>query len=144
MGHVRTKLIIAGLVLAGSLTYLVAAGVKSGWVYFLEVDAFLADNEYRGQRVRLHGTVGDDNIDVSEAGLTAAFDLLGETGQLPVRFEGIVPDTFEAGTAVVVEGRLAESGVFEANVLMTKCASKYDEEAPHADRELASKSETRS
>ena len=147
MIHVRTKLIIAGFVLAVAMTYLVTAGVRSGWVYFLEVDGFLAESRYQTQRVRLHGKVGPDHVDVNAASLTAEFDLLGTTGQLPVHYTGVVPDTFKAGVDVVVEGRLDESNVFQATVLMAKCASKYREESPHEARNadsLAEEGESRS
>ena len=48
----------------------------------------------------------------------------------------VVPDTFQADREVVVEGTLDESGVFRADTLLTKCASKYESDggqAPHAD-----------
>ena len=52
--------------------------------------------------------------------------LLGETKRVPVAFKGVVPDLFKAGSEVVVEGRLDQGGVFRADSVMTKCASKYE------------------
>jgi cytochrome c-type biogenesis protein CcmE len=49
---------------------------------------------------------------------------------MPVSYRGTVPDLFKAGADVVVEGKLNAAGTFEADVLLTKCASKYD--AKHA------------
>ena len=57
----------------------------------------------------------------------AQFVLLGETSQIRIRYDGVVPDLFEVGGEVVVAGRKGNDGVFEATELMTKCASKYDE-----------------
>ena len=124
--------------LAVAMTYLVTAGVRSGWVYFLEVDGFLAESRYQSQRVRLHGKVGPERVDVDAAALTAEFELLGATRQLAVHYTGIVPDTFKPGVDVVVEGRLDESNVFQATVLMAKCASKYREESPHKAQDVGS------
>ena len=45
--------------------------------------------------------------------------------ELPVRYEGVVPDNFTEEREVVVEGRLAPAGVFQADTLMTRCESKY-------------------
>jgi cytochrome c-type biogenesis protein CcmE len=42
-----------------------------------------------------------------------------------VRYRGPVPDLFGAGRQVVVEGTMSD-GVLEADVLLTKCASKYE------------------
>ena len=53
------------------------------------------------------------------------FTLTGKENSLPVNYKGVVPDNFADDIEVVVEGRLADSGVFEANKLMTKCESKY-------------------
>ena len=44
----------------------------------------------------------------------------------PVRYRGIIPDTFTDSVDVVVEGRLHRDGVFQATVLTAKCASRYE------------------
>lgn len=133
MTHVRIKMLLAGLVLFTSVGYLAVAGVKSGWVYYMHVDDFVQDTSYQGKRIRLSGLVSKDNVDVQPAMLTASFDLHGEKVSLPVRYEGVVPDTFKPGGEVMVEGKLDDSGVFQADTLMTKCASKYQSEE-HAQR----------
>jgi cytochrome c-type biogenesis protein CcmE len=137
MNRIRTKLIVAGLVLAGAVSYLAFAGVKSGWVYMVEVEQYLADEQFRSQRVRIHGTVGGEELVISRAGLTASFRLHGTGGaaerSLPVVYRGNVPEMFGAEKSVVVEGRCDASGVFQADVLMTKCASKYEPNSPHAE-----------
>ncbi len=133
MTHVRIKMLVAGLVLLASVSYLAVAGVKSGWVYYLHVDDFVQDDSYQGRRVRLFGLVDEQNIDSQPAMLTATFDLRGESNSITVYYEGVVPDTFKPGGEVMVEGKLDEEGVFQADTLMTKCASKYQSEE-HAKR----------
>jgi len=39
----------------------------------------------------------------------------------------VVPDMFKSGAEIVVEGKQDAAGVFQADVLMTKCASKYED-----------------
>ena len=128
MTHMRLKLIMAGLAIVVAVAFLAMAGVREGWVYYLPVDAFLSGENYHSQRVRLHGTVAEDNLDVNSGLLTADFDLLGTEQRIRVEYKGVVPDMFKPGNDVVVEGRLDESGVFQADTLMTKCASKYESE----------------
>jgi cytochrome c-type biogenesis protein CcmE len=131
---IRAKLIVAGIVLTAAVGYLAIAGMKSGWVYSLEVDHFLADPQFQSQRVRLHGKVADDGFDASSASLSANFNLLGKSRRLAVAYHGTVPDLFQCGRDVVVEGRLdPATQTFHADVLMTKCASKYESSSPHAD-----------
>jgi cytochrome c-type biogenesis protein CcmE len=129
---IRTKLITAGLILAAAVGYLTMAGAKSGWVYYLEVDHFVGDSQYHAQRVRLHGKVAADRIQVSTAALSASFDLLGKGKSVAVQYHGVIPEMFEGGRDVVVEGKLdLVTHVFRADVLMTKCASKYEPSSPH-------------
>lgn len=125
----RTKLLVGGLIAAGAVGYLAYAGVASGKSYYMAIDAFMSDPQYHSQHVRLHGKVGQDRLGVDVAGLKADFQLLGQTKSLPVSYHGAVPDLFKAGAEVVVEGRLGPEGVFKADRLLTKCASKYTEKA---------------
>ncbi len=129
MQKMTIKLIFAGLTLVMAAGYLAYAGLKDGWVYHVEVDQYLAAREMHTQRVRLVGKVGEENFKSDSAGLHASFQLLGEGSQLPVVYRGAIPELFKPEAEVVVEGKLDPLGVFQADVLMTKCASKYESEA---------------
>jgi cytochrome c-type biogenesis protein CcmE len=137
MTTIQIKLLVAGVVLLGAIGYLAFAGVKSGWVYFIDVKTFLDDPQYRTQRVRLHGAVAADGFETSSAGLRAAFRLTDPDDaagpSVPVVYRGNIPEMFGVGKNVVVEGRSDAAGVFQADVLMTKCASKYESGSPHAE-----------
>jgi cytochrome c-type biogenesis protein CcmE len=135
MTSIRAKLLVAGLVLAGSIGYLAYAGARSGWVYYVEVDKAASDAQYRDQRIRLHGKVADDHFSAAPARLLANFKLLGKSQSLTVEYHGAIPDQFAVGRDVVVEGRFNAAGVFQADLLLTKCASKYESKSPHATAE---------
>lgn len=127
MTHLKLKLGLAGLIFAGALGYLAYAGAQKGWVYTLGVDTYVASPEQQGQRVRLCGLVGEKDLVVAKAQLSAAFWLMGEKESIAVKYKGVVPDLFKAGVEVLVEGKKDAGGVFVADVMMTKCASKYEE-----------------
>jgi cytochrome c-type biogenesis protein CcmE len=129
MTTIQKKLLVAGIALVGAVSYLAFAGMKSGWVYFMEVDQFMAERQYQTQRIRLHGKVSTDGFEA--ASLDAKFIILGKTKGLPVAYHGVIPDMFQRGRDVVIEGKLDPSGTFKADVLMTKCASKYEPNSPH-------------
>ena len=134
MISMRIKLSVASVVLVGAFAYLAIAGMQKGWVYFVSVDQYLSDSQFATQRVRLHGKVAAEGFDASKALLTAKFNLVSSTGKpgsLSVAYHGALPDMFEAGRDVVVEGKRDAAGVFQADVLMTKCASKYEPGSPH-------------
>ena len=129
MRPARTKLLIGGLIVIAAVGYLLYAGVKSGSSYCLTVDSFMAEPQYRDQRVTLRGRVSRDKLVLDAHALKAEFHLLGETGSshdLPVSYHGTIPDLFKAGAEVVVEGKLEPGGIFKADKLLTKCPSKYD------------------
>ncbi|HUO09479.1 MAG TPA: cytochrome c maturation protein CcmE [Phycisphaerae bacterium] len=126
MTHIRLKLSVAAILLLSAVAYLTFAGVQKGWVYTVGVDQFAANVEQHALRVRLCGTVSDEHLDVQKARLTANFLIKGEHATFPVLYHGVIPDMFKAGSEVVVEGRLNDAGQFQADTLMTKCASKYE------------------
>jgi cytochrome c-type biogenesis protein CcmE len=133
MRAARAKMLIATVTIAAAATVLAVAGMSKDWVYYLDVDEYVAA-DHEGRRVRLHGLVGAQDLDVNPARLNATFDLMGDQTTLRIAYRGVVPDQFQAGREVVVEGTVDESGVMHADTLLTKCASKYEEgEAPHAD-----------
>ena len=136
MSAPRVKLLVGGFILIGAISFLAFAGARNGgWVYFVDVDKYVADTQLHQQRVRLHGKVGTEGFDARPGKLAASFNILGHTSSVSVAYRGSIPDMFQPGRDVVVEGRRDEAtGVFQADVLMTKCASKYEAGSPHANR----------
>ncbi len=126
MTQTQKKLSIAFIVLAIAVAYLCFAGVKAGRSFYLSVDEFLADAQYQELRVRVHGVVGRDGLFIDPNDRTAAFVMLGKAGILKIAYSGPIPDTFRAGGEVVVVGHMNEDKTFQAEELLTKCASKYE------------------
>lgn len=134
MTHARLKMLVAAAALSVGVGLIVIAGVQGGWVYYMSVDQFVLAQSRQTERVRLHGVVGEEGFEASSAALFARFELFGQSSSLQVEYSGVIPDMFRPGHDVVVEGRLDEGGVFQADTLLTKCGSRYesDGEAPHA------------
>lgn len=130
MHSIHLKLAVGAALLAGAVGYLGFTGLNSGWVYFVSVDQFVADSDAGHHRARIHGTVAPD-ADIQPAHLFASFTLAGAAASIPVEYHGAIPDLFQPGREVVVEGILDTHGVLQADVLMTKCASKYEDKTEH-------------
>lgn len=128
-------LVLVGVVIA-AMVFLMARTIGGGsGVYYLELQEFRRNPVDRA--VRIAGYVSDGTIEKDSAVLAVRFLLRDERGQetLPVHFDarvsgGRVPDTFTDGSQVVVSGKLAPGGTFEANQLLAKCPSKYEAAAP--------------
>lgn len=130
MNAMRFKLGFGAIVFLSAITYLAAVGAKQASVYHLSVDQFLSNKQFRTQRVRLCGKVEQKNFFCSPGALTANFILQGTAVELPVQYHGVIPGLFQAGHDVIVEGQFNAQGAFTADVMMTKCASKYESGDP--------------
>lgn len=126
----RKKFIIGGLILFLAIGSLGWVGFMNSATYYYEVNDFLEQQEIlSGQSVRINGTVISGSVETENGGLGIRFvikDVVLGSATLPVVFQGAVPDTFQADSDVVVEGKYSTEGVFEATSIMTKCASKYE------------------
>ena len=129
----RGRFLIAALVLAGALGYLIYAGVRTGSIYYLSVSELTTRGEAAyAEDVRLGGTVMEGSVLQDTSSMTVDFMVTDGRRSLPVHYSGVLPDAFEPGGDVVVEGRLSPSGVFQASTLLAKCPSKYEPGKPEA------------
>ncbi len=119
--------ILAFLLFAGSVAFMAWFALSEGAVYHLNVSEALEIPAGQLKAARLFGVASDDIVE-SENGLGADFTLVDlehpEKG-IRVHYRGVLPDTFEQGAEIIVEGRM-EGADFAAKTLMTKCPSKYE------------------
>jgi cytochrome c-type biogenesis protein CcmE len=112
--------------------YLMFAGISENSIYFLNVSEALAMPASNLHSARVFGTVKGDGIARLENGSGVKFQLEDKENAAQtiwVVFSGTVPDTFKAGAEVIVEGSFADTdNAFKADILMTKCPSKYQKE----------------
>ncbi len=122
----RYKLIIAIGVIALGITYLVYGSVKDTMVYYLTVPELKdrVPSVYK-ERVRVSGTVVPGSIRNEVDGFLE-FKIADGDDSIDVKYKGVIPDTFNDGVEAVVEGLYTPSNVFNANVLLAKCPTKYE------------------
>jgi len=73
-------------------------------------------------RFRLGGVVCEGSVQRSEGTLDIRFAITDRVRQVPVHFNGILPDMFKEGTSVIASGKM-EKGEFTA----TEVLAKHDE-----------------
>jgi cytochrome c-type biogenesis protein CcmE len=120
------KILIGIIVIGGGLGYFTFQAMQSSWSYYYSVDEFSANiADMNNYSFRIAGRVkpGSVNRDLEKMNLT--FTLAGAKTELPVYYDGTIPENFTDDIEVVVEGRLDENKSFKAKTLMTKCESKY-------------------
>jgi cytochrome c-type biogenesis protein CcmE len=125
----RRRFLFAALIVVAAIGALIYMGVRGSSMYYMTVAEVKAqaDTVY-GDKIRLGATVADGSIQSGPDGLTH-FVVTDGTNTLPVSYGGSLPDAFEDGADVVLQGKMTPSGTFEASSLLAKCPSKYEPSA---------------
>lgn len=126
----RTKFIIGGALILGTVGYLMASGIKETGVYYLtpsELSAKLqSDRSIYDVGLKMGARVVPGSIERDVASQTITFRVTDGTAVYPVTYRGLAPDTFTDEAEVVVEGRIGRDGTFHATTLLAKCGSRYE------------------
>ena len=120
------RLVIGVVVIGGGVGYFMYQAMQSSWSYYYSVDEFAAGSEaVKNSSLRLAGKVKPGSVSRDMEQMQLSFMIQGKDAELPVVYTGVVPDNFAEDIEVVVEGNLDTSGTFIAQMLMTRCESKY-------------------
>ena len=117
--------------IVGSLVWLAFGGVKQTQTYYKTIPELeKMGSSAHGKRLRVGGDVEPGSI--VKAGSEVTFLLHQGPKQLKVVYHGSdpLPDTFKDNAQALADGRLGPDGVFEANKIQAKCASKYEAKPP--------------
>jgi cytochrome c-type biogenesis protein CcmE len=77
-----------------------------------------------GTRIRLGGLVKDGSL-VRANDLRVRFEVTDGNSELPVTYQGVLPDLFREGQGVVAEGVLDGGGTFNADTILAKHDETY-------------------
>ncbi len=122
-----TKFTILVVVIIGTLVWLALGGISETKTYYKTVAELeqMGDRAH-GERIRVAGDVAEGSI--MRSGREVRFTLMQEELRLSVLYDGIepLPDTFRDGAQALADGEMGPDGVFHANKIQAKCASKYE------------------
>lgn len=122
------KFLIGGLVVVVVISVLIAtsfSGSTSDYLSIADVKA-LGPEQTRDSRVA--GEIVSDSVDWSTRELHLTFQIEDGTGQLDISYHGPQPDMLVDAVEAVVIGKYdPATQVFEAEELLMKCPSKYEE-----------------
>ena len=122
--------LLGGVIILAAVGYLIYANTQSNAVYDMTVSELKNCASCTGQSVRVEGTVQQGSIQHNNTMQQLAFVISDGKQSLPVVYSGVVPDIFNVGIQVVVEGHYNGSGAFQAQTLLTKCPSKFTAATP--------------
>ena len=152
----RTKFILGGLLIAAAVIYLIATATQATAQYYLTIDELLERDEGVIDRdIKLSGAVIGETIQYDIESLTLRFTIANvpadldeieaagglaevlhqavtdpDANRMEVIYIGPMPDLLRHEAQAIVTGRLREDGVFEADELLLKCPTRYEDEIP--------------
>ena len=122
----KKRFLVSGIILLVAIGYLGYTGFVGGATYYYTVSELMEQgSSIYGENVRVNGQVVPGSVGQEAQGTTLRFTIADGEENLPIIYQGVVPDSFKVGNDVVVEGHLDSDGIFQANTLMAKCPSKY-------------------
>lgn len=125
--HRRKKL---GIILFIAAGLSVAAGVTlfalSQNINMFFTPTQVADGEVQfGTHFRIGGMVKEGSVVRSGDSLEVKFVTTDFVSDVPIQYEGILPDLFREGQGIVAEGQVDVAGVFQASRVLAKHDENY-------------------
>jgi cytochrome c-type biogenesis protein CcmE len=119
------------LILIGSSVGVLAIAVGlvlnalSGSIVFFNSPTDVAEKHIAaGTRIRVGGLVKDGSVQRGDD-LRIRFEVTDGNHDIPVRYQGIVPDLFREGQGVVAEGTIDGGGTIIADTVLAKHDERY-------------------
>ncbi len=152
----RMKFILGGLMIIAAVIYLIVSSTQASAQYFLTIDELQAKgSSIAGRELRISGAVLGDSITYDSQTLTLQFtiaDIPGDNDEieaqgglaavlhaavedpnrprLTVVYVGPKPDLLRNEAQAIITGKIGADGVFQADELLLKCPTKYEEAVP--------------
>ncbi len=129
----RIKMYIAVGAVLVVLGMLFAQGFKATGgvgVYLTMEEALTAHNQNGDRFIQMEANVDSESVRYDSKKPLLEFKLVDEkNNSVNVTYHDVMPDNFESGYPVIVEGRFTGEKEFLAEKLLVKCPSKYEEQA---------------
>ena len=134
----RTRFIIIAVVVVLALAFMIWAAFGENTRYFLTVSEFkdkqAGQEIVDGQMVRVSGKLVEGTFDRPEKSTISHFQITDKEGaysgsaRLPASYDGVLPDLFfNPHSEIILEGSYGGDGIFQANEILVKCPSKYQD-----------------
>jgi len=113
--------LVVGVGVAAALAF---TAFRKNMMYFYTPTDLVARNAPRSAVMDLGGLVKQGSV-VEGQGLNISFIVTDCSHQLPVVYDGVLPDLFRQGQGVVATGHLNADGTFVASRILAKHDSTY-------------------
>ena len=121
--HKRAAIALGVLSAVGVAAALVLNAFNSNLVFFYTPSQIASKEAPVGRTFRIGGLVKEGSV-VRE-GVLVRFTVTDTAQNVPVKYEGVLPDLFKEGKGVVAQGQLGPDGVFTAREVLAKHDENY-------------------
>jgi len=121
--HRRAAIVVGALAAVGAAVALVLNAFNSNLVFFYTPSQIAAKEAPQGRTFRVGGMVQTGSV--VRDGVTVRFVVTDTAQNVPVRYDGVLPDLFKEGKGVVAQGQLGADGVFTAREVLAKHDENY-------------------
>ena len=120
---IRAFFIILAFISATLITILSINSLKENVVYFKSPTDIKNLNKVDSKRIRVGGMVKEKSIEINDSNLK--FIVTDFKNEIIVTFSGAIPNLFEEGKGVVVEGYLKDRKYLKAEKILAKHDENY-------------------
>ncbi|MCZ7573642.1 MAG: cytochrome c maturation protein CcmE [Ardenticatenaceae bacterium] len=124
----KVKFFAGGAIIILAIAALIFNGVRTAGNYYITLDELATKGDRAiGQGLRISAPVDMASVNYDTQKLVLSFDMVDQNSgaRQHVVYHNVMPDLFMKSESVIVEGRLDESHVFQAQTILVKCPSKY-------------------
>ncbi len=123
----KKRLAIVALIVlgVGAATTVAITALNDNMLYFVSPTDVHAATAPLDRQIRLGGLVAANSVSRETDSLAIQFTVTDGRHDVPVSFEGILPDLFREGQGVIAHGQLDDSGHFRANEVLARHDENY-------------------
>lgn len=123
----KKRLAAVALIILGvsAATAVALTALNDNMLYFMSPTDVHAAAAPQDRRVRLGGLVAAGSVQRDPESLLVRFAVTDGRNDVPVSFEGILPDLFREGQGVIAHGHLDETGHFHADEVLARHDETY-------------------
>src|SRR5215469_4749845 len=121
----RLGVLALGMAALGGATVLVLSAFNDNLVFCYSPSELQAKAISTDRRVRIGGLVEAQSLSRSADGRSVSFRITDGASDVPVDYQGLLPDLFREGQGAVAEGKLRPDGVFAASSVLAKHDENY-------------------
>ncbi len=119
----RLAIVVGGLAALGIAAALILNAFQSNLVFFFTPTQVANGEAPKERAFRIGGLVKEGSLQRSD--IVARFIVTDTAKEIPVAYEGILPDLFSEGKGVVAQGVLSADGKFTATEVLAKHDENY-------------------